>query len=50
MCSPFRDACVSLNVQTPVFDGRLMSALIDKRVGNLIMELFAFRHHWIHKR
>ncbi|XP_032570287.1 benign gonial cell neoplasm protein isoform X1 [Drosophila sechellia] len=44
------DACVSLNVQTPVFDGRLMSALIDKRVGNLIMELFAFRHHWIHKR
>ncbi|XP_017002004.3 benign gonial cell neoplasm protein [Drosophila takahashii] len=44
------EACVSLNVNVPVFDGRLMSCLIDKRVGNLIMDLFAFRHHWIHKR
>ncbi|XP_016974003.1 benign gonial cell neoplasm protein isoform X2 [Drosophila rhopaloa] len=44
------EACISLNVNVPVFDGRLMSCLIDKRVGNLIMDLFAFRHHWIHKR
>ncbi|XP_017070408.1 benign gonial cell neoplasm protein isoform X1 [Drosophila eugracilis] len=44
------DACGSLNVTVPVFDGRLMSCLIDKRVGNLIMDLFAFRHHWIHQR
>ncbi|KAH8401639.1 hypothetical protein KR009_006943 [Drosophila setifemur] len=44
------EACISLNVNVPVFDGRLMSSLIDKRVGNLIMDLFAFRHHWIHKR
>ncbi|KAH8253493.1 hypothetical protein KR032_005784 [Drosophila birchii] len=44
------DACISLKVNVPVFDGRLMSCLIDKRVGNLIMDLFAFRHHWIHKR
>ncbi|KPU75686.1 uncharacterized protein Dana_GF12453, isoform B [Drosophila ananassae] len=44
------EACISLNVNVPVFDGRLMSCLIDKRVGNIIMHLFAFRHHWIHKR
>ncbi|KAI8039531.1 benign gonial cell neoplasm protein [Drosophila gunungcola] len=44
------EACISLNFNVPIFDGRLMSCLIDKRVGNLIMDLFAFRHHWIHKR
>ncbi|KAH8233102.1 hypothetical protein KR026_004334 [Drosophila bipectinata] len=44
------EACVSLKVNVPVFDGRLMSCLIDKRVGNIIMHLFAFRHHWIHSR
>ncbi|XP_017045146.1 benign gonial cell neoplasm protein [Drosophila ficusphila] len=43
------EACMSINVNAPVFDGRLMSCLIDKRIGNLIMDLFAFRHHWIHK-
>ncbi|BFG05419.1 benign gonial cell neoplasm protein [Drosophila madeirensis] len=44
------EACRSISVSMPNFDGRLMSSLIDKRVGNLIMDLFAFRHHWIHKR
>ncbi|KAH8272882.1 hypothetical protein KR018_006666 [Drosophila ironensis] len=44
------EACMSVNVTVPVFDGRLMSCLIDKRVGNIIMHLFAFRHHWIHKQ
>ncbi|ALC42607.1 wibg [Drosophila busckii] len=43
------EACNALNVNVPSFDGRLMSSLIDKRVGNIIMDLFAFRHHWIHK-
>ncbi|EDW31506.1 GL10928 [Drosophila persimilis] len=44
------DACRSLSVSMPNFDGRLISSLIDKRVGNLIMDLFAFRNYWIHKR
>ncbi|KAH8398928.1 hypothetical protein KR222_005071 [Zaprionus bogoriensis] len=42
------DACTSLKLNVPSFNGRLMISLIDKRVGNLIMDLFAFRHHWIH--
>ncbi|XP_023171779.2 benign gonial cell neoplasm protein isoform X2 [Drosophila hydei] len=41
-------ACASLNVPAPNFDGRHVLRLVDKRVGNLIMDLFAFRHHWIH--
>ncbi|XP_068144738.1 benign gonial cell neoplasm protein isoform X1 [Drosophila tropicalis] len=44
------EACATINVNVPNFDGRLISCLIDKRVGKLIMDLFAFRHHWIHKR
>lgn len=44
------EACASGNLYAPNFEGRLLSSLIDKRVGNLIMDLFAFRHHWIHKK
>ncbi|XP_030381096.1 benign gonial cell neoplasm protein isoform X1 [Scaptodrosophila lebanonensis] len=44
------EACASLNVSLPTFDERLTVSLIDKRVGKLIMDLFAFRNHWIHKR
>ncbi|EDW61142.1 benign gonial cell neoplasm protein isoform X2 [Drosophila virilis] len=47
--SEILQACASLNVKAPSFDGRQVSILIDKKVGNLIMDLFAFRHHWIHK-
>ncbi|KAH8261024.1 hypothetical protein KR044_002372 [Drosophila immigrans] len=40
--------CASMKVNLPNFSGRLMTSLIDKRVGHLIMDLFAFRNHWIH--
>ncbi|KAM8712563.1 hypothetical protein ACLKA7_012975 [Drosophila subpalustris] len=44
------EECASLKLNAPSFEGRLLSSLIDKRVGNVIMDLFAFRHHWVHKK
>ncbi|XP_062133299.1 benign gonial cell neoplasm protein [Drosophila sulfurigaster albostrigata] len=38
----------SFNVNPANFSGRIITSLIDKRVGHLIMDLFAFRNYWIH--
>lgn len=40
-----RNSCAALKMNIPNFDGRLVSSLIDKRAGKLIMDLFAFRRH-----
>ncbi|XP_030243373.1 benign gonial cell neoplasm protein [Drosophila navojoa] len=43
-----QQACASLNLAAPTLGGFHALTILDKRVGNLIMDLFAFRHHWIH--